>query len=84
MISNCRDIYIADVSVVLVGCVTSCEILSELQRSIKARPSGKEEPGKKSAFRSPITIISVPRRSEPIKEAVKSSRNLDMDMESGL
>ena len=39
---------------------------------------------KKSAFKSPVTIISIPRGSEPIKEAVKSSRNLDMDMESGL
>ena len=39
---------------------------------------------KKSAFKSPVTIISIPRGSELIKEAVKSSRNLDMDMESGL
>ena len=81
---SATSINVTDVSVVLVGCITGCEILSELQRSIKARPSGQEEPGKMSAFRSPVTIPSIPRRSESIKEVIKSSRNLDMDTKSGL
>ena len=40
-----------------------------IQRSIKAWPSGQEEPGKASEFRSPITKTSISRRSESIKEA---------------
>ena len=51
LVVSATSISITDVSVVLVGCVTSCERLSESQRSIKARPSGQGEPSKMSAFR---------------------------------
>ena len=81
---SAKSVRVIDVSVVIVGCVTSCERLNDTQRSIKPRPSGQEEPAKTSEFRSPVTKTSISRRSEFIKEAEKSSKNLDMDTESGL
>ena len=55
------SIKVLDVSMVLVGFVTSCERLSELQRSIKVRPSGQEEPGKTSVHKRGSEIVQKSR-----------------------